>query len=100
MDVSVTHVGDETTVFVSGRLTAATSVDLESVLKDLPDTTVNAVVDFSGLDYLSSAGLRILIGAEKAAMARGGSMVVRHPNEEVMEVFEMTGLADVLTIEP
>ena len=56
------------------------------------------ILDFQALDYLSSAGLRVILAAQKV-MNRQGRMVVRHVNESIMEVFELTGFVDILTIE-
>ncbi|MBE7721716.1 MAG: STAS domain-containing protein, partial [Lacrimispora celerecrescens] len=71
---------------------------LEAELKAELDGVEHLVLDFEKLDYLSSAGLRVLLAAQKA-MNRQGDMVVRHVNETISEIFEVTGFCDILTIE-
>ena len=75
-----------------------TAPDLESVLKESLDSAETLVFDLSKLDYISSAGLRVLLSAHKIMSAKGG-MKVTHVNEIVQEVFEVTGFSDILTIE-
>lgn len=90
--------GAELTLTLTGRLDTNTAPQLESELKaSLPGVEV-LVLDFAALDYLSSAGLRVLLGAQKA-MNKQGSMVVRSVNETIMEIFDVTGFSDILTIE-
>lgn len=88
----------ELTVTLGGRLDTTTAPQLEAELKASTDGIEKLVLDFAGLDYLSSAGLRVLLGAQKT-MNRQGSMVVRHVNETITEIFEVTGFCDILTIE-
>ena len=86
------------TLVLTGRLDTITSPELEAELRaSLPGVT-ELHLDFAGLEYLSSAGLRVLLGAQKM-MNKQGSMVVHNVNETIMEVFEITGFADILTIE-
>ena len=86
------------TVALEGRLDTTTSPELEKSLKEnLPDLT-ELVIDLSGLEYISSAGLRVLLSAQKVMMKQG-SMKVTHVSETVMEIFEVTGFVDILTIE-
>ena len=90
--------GTVLTLVLTGRLDTITSPKLEAELRaSLPGVTV-LHLDFVGLEYLSSAGLRVLLGAQKM-MNKQGSMVVHNVNETIMEVFEITGFADILTIE-
>ncbi len=90
--------GTELTITLTGRLDTTTAPQLEAELKaSLPGVEALAL-DFSALDYLSSAGLRVLLGAQKA-MNKQGSMVVRNVNETIMEIFDVTGFCDILTIE-
>ena len=90
--------GSELTISLIGRLDTTTAPQLEGELRaSLPGVTELAL-DFTGLEYLSSAGLRVLLGAQKM-MNKQGSMVVRNVNATIMEVFEITGFADILTIE-
>ena len=86
------------TLSLSGRLDTTTAPALEAELKSvLPDTT-ELVLDFENLKYISSAGLRILLTAQKTMNAQG-KMVLRNVCQDIMEVFEITGFADILTIE-
>ena len=90
--------GTMLTLVLTGRLDTITSPKLEAELRaSLPGVT-ELHLDFAGLEYLSSAGLRVLLGAQKV-MNKQGSMVVHNVNETIMEVFEITGFADILTIE-
>ena len=90
--------GSTLTIALEGRLDTLTAPELEAELgKDLPGAE-NLVLDFSKLDYISSAGLRVLLSAHKEMSCKGG-MKVTHVNEIVQEVFEVTGFADILTIE-
>ena len=89
---------EKLTVALEGRLDTTTSPELEQSLKeDLADLT-ELVIDLSGLEYISSAGLRVLLSAQKVMMKQG-SMKVTHVSETVMEIFEVTGFVDILTIE-
>jgi len=83
---------------VSGRIDTVTAPELEKELKELFDSAHELTLDFSKLEYISSAGLRVLLAAQKE-MNHRGSMKVTHVNETVMEVFEITGFSDILTIE-
>lgn len=83
---------------LAGRLDTTTAPQLEADLKHSLDGVTALALDFEELEYLSSAGLRVLLAAQKV-MNKQGSMVVRHVNETIMEVFEITGFADILTIE-
>lgn len=86
------------TVKVSGGLDTTTAPELEAELnKCLPGVT-DLILDFDGLEYISSAGLRVVLQAQKT-MENQGSMKVVHVNEEIMEVFDITGFIDILTIE-
>ena len=89
--------GTELTVTLTGRLDTVTAPKLEAELKESTAGVESLVLDFAGLEYLSSAGLRVLLAAQKK-MQKAGSMKVIHVCEAVMEVFEMTGFADILTI--
>jgi len=85
-------------IALSGRLDTNTSPDLESELK--LDGVNEIAFDFANLEYISSAGLRVLMTAQKAMMACGGKMTIAHPNDMVKGVFDMTGLSTVFTILP
>lgn len=90
--------GKKLTLNVQGRLDTTTAPQLEAELKSSVDGVSELVLDFADLEYISSAGLRVLLSAQKV-MSRQGSMVVRNVNEDIMDVFELTGFSDILTIE-
>ena len=85
-------------VALEGRLDTMTAPELESELNSSLGSAESLVLDFSKLDYISSSGLRVLLSAHKAMSSKGG-MKVTNVNEIVQEVFEVTGFADILTIE-
>ena len=85
-------------IALEGRLDTVTAPDLERELKESLDGADALVLDFDKLDYISSAGLRVLLSAHKAMSGKGG-MKVKNVNEIVQEVFDVTGFADILTIE-
>lgn len=86
------------TVALEGRLDTTTSPELEKSLQESLDGVSELVMDLAGLEYISSAGLRVLLSAQKQMMKQG-SMKVIHVSETVMEIFEVTGFVDILTIE-
>ena len=88
----------ELTVTLTGRLDTTTAPQLEAELKTSYDGVEKLVLDFAGLEYLSSAGLRVLLAAQKA-MNKQGEMIIKHVNETINEIFEVTGFIDILTIE-
>lgn len=90
--------GSTLEIAVEGRLDTMTSPELESELKTCLEGVDSLIMNCEKLDYISSAGLRVLLTAHKAMMGKGGMRLV-HVNEIVREVFEVTGFADVLTIE-
>ena len=98
MTINKTQNGNALTIALEGRLDTMTAPELEQELKHSLDGVETLTFDFSKLDYISSAGLRVLLYARKSMSGQGG-MKVTHVNEIVMEVFEVTGFADVLTIE-
>ncbi len=89
---------DELTIKISGRLETVTAPKLEEELKTSLQGVKTLIMDLEELEYISSAGLRVLFSAQKT-MNKQGRMIVRNVNEDVMEVFEVTGSVDVLTIE-
>lgn len=86
------------TVALSGRLDTTTAPQLESELKASLEGVQTLVLDFAELTYLSSAGLRVLLAAQKI-MNKQGSMRVKNVNETIQEIFEVTGFCDILTVE-
>lgn len=85
-------------VSLQGRLDTGTAPDLENALKDEMDNVKNLTIDMKELEYISSAGLRVLLSLQKT-MNKQGSMVIKNVSEEIMEIFEITGFTDILTIE-
>ncbi len=98
MTINRTKNGNSLTLAVSGRLETITAPELESVVKNELADVKELVFDFSQLDYISSAGLRVLLSAQKI-MNNQGSMKVTGANEIVLEIFEVTGFSDILTLE-
>ena len=86
------------TVTLTGRLDTTTAPDLEKELKASLDGVTELTFDLAGLEYISSAGLRVLLSAQKT-MNRQGTMKLTHVNETIMEIFEVTGFSDILTVE-
>ena len=90
--------GTKLTIALEGRLDTTTAPELEAEVKSSLDNVNELVFDFEKLEYISSAGLRVILGAEKIMKGKG-SMVVRNVNDTIMEVFEITGFSDILNIE-
>ena len=86
------------TMVLEGRLDTTTAPQLEEELTASLDGVTDLVFEISDLEYISSAGLRVLLSAQKIMNKQGG-MVVRNATDEVMEIFEVTGFSDILTIE-
>ena len=97
MTIEIKRNADETIIEVAGRLDTTTAPVLDKTINEDMENTKNLVLDVKGMTYISSAGLRVILSAQKK-MQKIGSMKVRNVCEEVMEVFEMTGFADILTI--
>lgn len=89
---------DALLITLEGRLDTTTSPELEKELKENLDGVENLILDFEKLEYISSAGLRVLLSAQKV-MSRQGEMKLIHVREEVKEIFEVTGFLDFLTVE-
>ena len=98
MTIEIKKNAEETTLEVVGRLDTITAPQLEKTINDDLGDTKNLVLNIGGVEYISSAGLRVLLGAQKK-MQKLGSMKLIKVRKEVMEVFEMTGFADILVIE-
>ena len=90
--------GTELTVTIVGRLDTTTAPDLEASLKESFEGVTKLILDFAELEYLSSAGLRVILAAQKV-MNKQGEMVIRNVNETINEIFDVTGFIDILTIE-
>ena len=98
LNINKTEEGKKITVTLEGRLDTVTAPDLEKELSEIISDVEELVLDFEKLDYISSAGLRVLLSAQKI-MSRQGSMKLTHVNQTVMDIFEVTGFCDILTIE-
>lgn len=98
MNITKQQNGRELILALEGRLDTVTSPQLEAELKASLDGVDSLILDFSRLDYISSAGLRVLLSAHKTMAPKGG-MKVTHVNEIVREVFDVTGFSDILTVE-
>ena len=98
LNINKTRDGGKLCVALEGRLDTTTAPELEASLKEDLDTVTELVIDLAKLEYISSAGLRVLLAAQKAMMKQG-SMVVTNPNDVINEIFEVTGFSTILTIE-
>ena len=98
MTIEIKKNADATIIEIEGRLDTITAPALDKTINEDIGDTKNLVLDVKGMEYISSAGLRVLLSAQKK-MQKIGSMKVINVCEEVMEVFEMTGFADILVIE-
>jgi len=98
MEIKKTLEGEKLTVAISGRLDTTTAPELEEALKESMDGITELVIDFTETEYISSAGLRVLLSAQKT-MNKQGSMVVTGVNDVIMEIFEVTGFVDILDIQ-
>ena len=90
--------GSSLTLTIEGRLDTTTSPMLEAEMKSSINGVTELILDFAALEYVSSAGLRVLLAAQKV-MNKQGKMILRHVGATVMDVFEVTGFSDILTIE-
>ena len=98
MTITKTAEGSKLTVALDGLLDTVTAPDLEKELKASLDGVTALTFDFENLEYISSAGLRVLLLAQKT-MNQQGTMKIRNVREVIMEIFEVTGFTDILTIE-
>lgn len=98
MTIEIKKNAEETAIKIVGRLDTTTAPALDKTINEDIGDTKALVLDLKDLEYISSAGLRVLLSAQKK-LQKIGSMKVKNVREEVMEVFEMTGFADILTIE-
>lgn len=98
MDIKKEKNGNELTVSIIGRLDTTTAPQLEAELRGGVAGVEKLILDMKDLEYLSSAGLRVILAAQKV-MNKQGEMVVRNVNDTIREIFEVTGFIDILTIE-
>lgn len=90
--------GKNLMIALTGRLDTTTAPELEKEVKGSMDGVEKLDFDFAGLEYISSAGLRVLLSAQKI-MNKQGSMVIKNSSENIKEIFEVTGFSDILTVE-
>lgn len=98
MKIRKTVIGDSMVIALQGRLETTTAPELETVIKSELEGITSLTFDFAELDYISSAGLRVLLSAQKI-MNKQGKMKVTGANEIVNEIFDITGFSELLTIE-
>ena len=98
MTIEIKKAAAETTIEIVGRLDTITAPALDKTINEDIGDTKNLVLDVKDMEYISSAGLRVLLSAQKK-MQKVGSMKVSNVCETIMEVFEMTGFADILAID-
>ena len=99
MNIKKTLDAGKAVYIVSGRLDTSTAPELEETLKADLEGVNDLTLDFSALDYISSAGLRVVLSAQKKMNVSGGKMKILNPNEIVSEIFDVTGFSDILDIE-
>lgn len=98
MTIEIKRNADEVVIEIVGRLDTNTAPALDKTIGEDINDSQNLVLDLKGLEYISSAGLRVLLAAQKK-MQKSGSLKVKNVCPEIMDVFEMTGFSDILTIE-
>ena len=98
MELSTTIDGTKATIALSGNLTVSTTPSLEAAFASLPEDVVDITLDLTNLSYVASAGLRVIVAQDKKAHQNGGLVRLANPNEEVMDVLDVTGLVDILEI--
>lgn len=98
MNIVKTQEAEKLTIALEGRLDTVTAPQLEGELRSAVDGVSELVFDLAALDYVSSAGLRVLLAAQKV-MNKQGEMTIRNVKTEIMEIFEVTGFVDILNIE-
>ena len=98
MTIEIKRNADEVVIKIVGRLDTNTAPALDKTISEDVQDSHNLVLDFKGLEYISSAGLRVLLGAQKK-MQKSGSIKVINVSSDIMDVFDMTGFSDILTIE-
>ncbi|MDO4405180.1 MAG: STAS domain-containing protein [Atopobiaceae bacterium] len=98
MEIRIDVDGTKAVVTPVGKLTVQTAPELDAAIEGLDANIMELEINLSELDYISSAGLRVLVSTQKMMTTRGGTMTLVSPNDDVYEVFDMTGLAEVLTI--
>ena len=99
MDINYKVEGESAFYAPVGKLTVQTAPELEALIGELGPEVKRIDIDLAAVDYVASAGLRVMVATQKMLVARGGSLRLLNPLDDVYDVFEMTGLADILIIE-
>lgn len=98
LNIHQTTENEKTILALTGRLDTVTAPELEQKIKEALPSASALTLDLENLEYISSAGLRVLLAAQKALTGKGG-LTITHAGEAIMEIFEVTGFSDILTIE-
>jgi len=99
MNITKNLEGNDLTIFLEGRLDTVSSVEFEKSVKGSLKTGFNLMLDCSKLEFLTSSGLRAILSIQKDVYANGGKMILRHVNQDIMNIFTMTGFSNILIIE-
>jgi len=99
MEIKKETLENEMTIRLKGRLETSTAPELEEVVENELDTVSTVIIDMENVEYVSSAGLRVLLGAEKKMKTKDGKMIVRNVTLAVMDVFKITGFDKILTLQ-
>ena len=97
MTIDATRNGDKVTLAISGRLDTLTAPTLKEAIEEHTQGALHLVLDIKNLEYISSAGLRVMLTAQRK-MQKIGSMTVTNPNDEMKEIFKLTGFSTILVI--
>jgi anti-sigma B factor antagonist len=98
LNINEAKKGERLDIALEGRLDTPTAPQLEEKINSAISDVTNLTFDFTKLEYISSAGLRVLLSAQKV-MNKQGKMTISNVSEEIMEIFEVTGFSDILTIQ-
>ena len=98
MDIQITSDNARATLALKGKLTVRSSPELDDAIVSLDGSIADIDIDLSEVEYVSSAGLRVFVSSSKLAERRGGTLRLLRPRDEVYEVFQMTGLEEVLVV--
>ncbi|MFP3089597.1 STAS domain-containing protein [Treponema sp. TIM-1] len=99
MEIVKTQSEGKTVLTISGKLSTTTAPEFSAAMEEVLASSNALVLDFTGVDYLASSGLRVLVMVQKRLYASGGALTLRNVRKEVMEVFEVTGLDDIFDIQ-
>lgn len=99
MTININSYGTTQIIAPIGKIDTNTAPDLKAVIDALPDSAKELILDFTGVDYISSAGLRVLVQAQNKMEGKDGSIKITNVNQIVDEIFEITGFGDLLPIE-